>query len=145
MLFWNGDKQLQTEKKFVTDIISKIKKSKIAKRESTERTEKFKFDDFDVCFNWKFKNERGWLSEDTLIVQDKTGKEFMSIDCHHDSYDRTQDVRQRIFERLLNVCVKQDWKIQDKEEKLQAAADKVKKKTKNSVTMPRGYERVREL
>ena len=116
------NKQFRTEEKIISELIKKIKKSKKIVMSYVGNAEVYELDTIDISFD-TVKHE--------LLVEDKSGKKIMSLDCNYDMHNEMQQARSNWFHEVLNKSRER----YDKESAALEKQEKWKKSNKKATAM----------
>lgn len=110
------NKQYRQESGLISDLTTKIKKSKQIIQEYNGNKEIYKLDSIDIILD---------VLQNTLVVMDKNKNVIVDMNCQFDR-DELQEARYYMFSNLLEAARKTYKKRTEKVKALEQAAQKIK-------------------
>ena len=110
------NKQYRQESGLISDLTTKIKKSKQIIQEYNGNKEIYKLDSIDIILD---------VSQNTLVVMDKNKNVIVDMNCQFDR-DELQEARYYMFSNLLEAARKTYNDRTEKAKALEQAAQKIK-------------------
>lgn len=113
------NKQFRTEEKIISELIKKIKKSKVIVLSYIGDAEVYALDNIDISLD---------VVKHELVVTDKSDKNIVTMDCNYDAFDEKQQARSDWFSEVLEQArdrYGKELNLIKKQEKFKNANQKV--------------------